>query len=370
MNLNCNELNFINERKRENQEFGCRLFIISYLLLSLYMNFFSFGLMLNSSSHHQMLRLTLIVLSSLSLILFFVFIANENFLGEHWRLRASIINSIFSLIWSFFLYWIYDASGYEEIGAVTLTLILLINSISNYSSRIVYCSFNVPIFTCLNILVLHEGEAIIEKITFIVFIFLFMELVIYMLRKWFFKSLINELQAKILLEEITNLSFTDALTGVKNRRWFDRELKNRMIQSGANDTEFSIVYIDVDYFKKYNDSYGHNEGDKCLIIVASIISNVIGITGSISRIGGEEFALILPGISASEASVICFDIKQAVNDASIPHTSSSVSDKVTLSQGVAEWKKWMNVSDLLSITDQALYKAKCHGRNRIEVASV
>ncbi|MHA6495305.1 GGDEF domain-containing protein [Pseudomonas borbori] len=172
-------------------------------------------------------------------------------------------------------------------------------------------------------------------------------------------------EANSRLEE---LSRSDPLTGLANRRHFDelKEIEFRRAQRLGQ--PLSVLMCDVDFFKLYNDTYGHALGDECLQTVASTLKQVFARAGELSaRIGGEEFAVLLPGSDAGQAHKAAERLRQAMAAHAVPHRSSQAAEHVTLSIGVAQYESATIASfdQLLQRADQALYRAKSLGRNRI-----
>lgn len=171
--------------------------------------------------------------------------------------------------------------------------------------------------------------------------------------------------ANLLLEE---QSRSDPLTGLANRRHFD-ELKDVEFRRALRLTQpLSVLMCDVDYFKLYNDTYGHAAGDQCLQVVADTLTNVFARAGElVARIGGEEFAVLLPGANAVHAHAAAERLLQRLAAQAVAHAASPVAPYVTLSIGVAQFEPdTMDHFDLLlQRADQALYRAKSLGRNRI-----
>ena len=171
---------------------------------------------------------------------------------------------------------------------------------------------------------------------------------------------------------LNRLSLIDSLTGVPNRRCFDQSLNQELHICKRQKSSLSLLLLDVDYFKFYNDTYGHQEGDECLTSVARSISSCLRRpTDLTARYGGEEFAIILPGTDLEGAKFVAEKIRHAIKISAIPHSSSEVSDLLTVSIGVVT-RSPENDSDsqtLIAAADAALYKAKENGRNCIVVAS-
>ena len=168
-------------------------------------------------------------------------------------------------------------------------------------------------------------------------------------------------------EELTRLSVIDSLTKIANRRQFDLVLANEWKRMSREKKYLSLILCDVDFFKKYNDTYGHQKGDECLKMVASGIKDTPKrACDVVARYGGEEFGIILPGTDDCGAAVVAEKIKSSIETLKIPHKSSSVREHVTLSLGVASIllpKTGTCCEHLLKTADQALYAAKENGRN-------
>lgn len=160
---------------------------------------------------------------------------------------------------------------------------------------------------------------------------------------------------------------TDSLTGVHNRRYFDESLKRRWKSLAKTRSYLSLLLIDVDYFKEYNDLYGHLQGDSCLREAAGVLAMRLPRSFRICRYGGEEFAVLLPGLSASETYSMAELLRESVHQHAIPHGHSKVSDRITVSIGGATVVPKLSVDPehLVQLADEALYTAKQNGRNRI-----
>jgi two-component system cell cycle response regulator len=166
------------------------------------------------------------------------------------------------------------------------------------------------------------------------------------------------------------LSTTDGLTGISNRRTFDKFLEEQLRHSVRAQHLISVMMVDVDFFKKYNDAYGHLTGDECLKSIASVLKSFARRPGDIAaRFGGEEFIVVLSMINSEQAVSIAEKIRMAVESLKIPHEQSTIGDFVTISIGVvtAIPTNKSNTIDFLKCADEALYKAKDEGRNRVVV---
>ena len=175
-------------------------------------------------------------------------------------------------------------------------------------------------------------------------------------------------------EKMRRLSLRDGLTGVANRRYFDEYLLQEWQRALRNRTSLALIMMDVDHFKRYNDTHGHLEGDRVLIEVARAARRTLQRpTDLVARYGGEEFVVILPDTGTNGARHVAQAIQQAVLDLKIPHGDSPVSPYVTISLGVAGLTLVPPASApsfLVEAADQALYRAKEEGRNTYRLADL
>lgn len=168
------------------------------------------------------------------------------------------------------------------------------------------------------------------------------------------------------------IAATDGLTQVANRRCFDEQLQLEWQRLKQGQQVLSLIMLDVDYFKRYNDFYGHQAGDICLVKVASSAAQAVKRSSDMfARYGGEEFAAILPNTDADGAIVVAESIRKAIRDLGIPHEQSDVSAIVTVSMGIATVMPTAETSpdELVALADRALYDAKRQGRDRYTSAN-
>lgn len=169
------------------------------------------------------------------------------------------------------------------------------------------------------------------------------------------------------LEVLVNL---DGLTKVANRRCFDARLNEEWKRLARDEQLLSIILFDLDFFKLYNDFYGHLAGDDCLTQIAQTIHQTVDRAGDlVARYGGEEFVVLLPNTDLDGAISVAERIQQAVQDLAIPHQQSTVKSTVTISLGIASVQPTMEVrpNTLIDQADQALYRAKQQGRDRFHL---
>jgi two-component system chemotaxis family response regulator WspR len=169
---------------------------------------------------------------------------------------------------------------------------------------------------------------------------------------------------------LARLSTIDSLTDLPNRRRFDDALDAEWRRAARSGTPVSLILIDVDFFKRFNDHYGHPAGDECLRQVAAALrARTLRGTSMIARYGGEEFVALLPDQTSAGARVVAEALRAGVEGLRLPHIRSEVSSYVTISLGIATALPAPNTSsaDLVARADTALYEAKQSGRNRLAV---
>ncbi len=186
-----------------------------------------------------------------------------------------------------------------------------------------------------------------------------------------FQMVNQDLEDKVRVRtaELRRQATLDGLTQLANRRQFDQHLEQEWQRAKQQQHPLSLILCDVDYFKQFNDTYGHQTGDECLKKIATTLAQSINHSGALTaRYGGEEFGIILPNTNVLEAENFARSIRQNIHQLNIPHATSKVSNRVTISMGVAILESTNNhsIGELIESADQALYCAKENGRDRIE----
>ncbi|KKB63407.1 hypothetical protein WM40_11740 [Robbsia andropogonis] len=185
--------------------------------------------------------------------------------------------------------------------------------------------------------------------------------------------LLNHLALKFQTDILRDLAETDGLTGIANRRRFEEQFHKEWRHFMRTSEPLSLLMIDVDYFKRYNDTYGHLAGDDCLKRIAATLSSAIKRPHDfIARYGGEEFVVILPRTGGAEAGLVAEKMLEAVRNLKIEHRRSDVSRNATISIGVAEAAIFDTADSkrLKSAADFALYRAKNLGRNQARICDI
>ena len=171
----------------------------------------------------------------------------------------------------------------------------------------------------------------------------------------------------VMQKQLEDFSFRDGLTGVSNRRKFDAVLDEEWTLARRNTQPLSLILIDIDFFKQYNDQYGHVQGDECLKAVATALGTVANRPRDLlARYGGEEFVLVLPATDEAAAQRVSERVRQALFKAQIPHAASAVGQLLTVSQGVGTIipSSTDTLTTFLDTVDRRLYRAKQSGRDR------
>ncbi len=165
-------------------------------------------------------------------------------------------------------------------------------------------------------------------------------------------------------------SRTDPLTGIANRGHFDETLGIEIRRAIRQGEPLSLILLDVDFFKPYNDCYGHTQGDKCLQQIASALSECFQRAGELAaRYGGEEFGVIIPGAGEQAACKLADEFRQAIWRTELPHEKSPIADRITVSVGIATLTpvsdRLITEEEVIDSADRSLYQAKLSGRNRV-----
>ncbi len=168
-----------------------------------------------------------------------------------------------------------------------------------------------------------------------------------------------------LYEKLSSLAITDALTNLFNHRYFQAQLNLEIMRAQRYKHSLSLIMFDIDFFKAYNDRYGHLEGDRVLKEVAEVMRQNVRYIDIVCRYGGEEFMIILPETDIKGAKIVAEKIRKAVQTMSLLNSETSKALQVTISGGVATYQEGLSKDNFISRVDEALYKSKSAGRNKI-----
>jgi diguanylate cyclase (GGDEF)-like protein len=165
---------------------------------------------------------------------------------------------------------------------------------------------------------------------------------------------------------LKELAVRDGLTGLFNHRYFQEDLAYEMLRAGRYKRIFSLIFLDIDHFKNYNDTHGHTQGDKLLRTLGQILKNNLRKSDLIARYGGDEFVITLPETAKAETRMVAEKICKTVSDYPFEGRETQPQEKVTLSIGIASFPEdGTDGSSLIHCADQALYQAKKNGRNQV-----
>lgn len=184
-------------------------------------------------------------------------------------------------------------------------------------------------------------------------------------------TLRNRVRVHLTLKEqsdqLRQLAFIDGLTGLSNRRYFDERFETEWLRARRQAAQMSVIALDVDYFKRFNDSYGHPAGDVCLQTLANVMRNCLARPGDLcARYGGEEFMCLLPDTPLEGALALTDKLARAIAVLALPHRDGTSSGIVTVSMGVANCvpRDGLTPAALTTLADNMLYEAKADGRAR------
>jgi diguanylate cyclase (GGDEF)-like protein len=178
----------------------------------------------------------------------------------------------------------------------------------------------------------------------------------------------NHVELKRLRDQLAQMAVTDALTGLSNRRHLEQTLATETAKLSRTGEWLSVIMVDIDFFKLFNDTFGHPAGDRCLAMVAAALTRAVHLaTDLTARYGGEEFVCVLPGRDHEAAALVAREIQEQVGSLRIPHPESAVGPCVTVSIGVASacCLPDMSPSQWIAHADRQLYLSKRAGRNEI-----
>ena len=178
-----------------------------------------------------------------------------------------------------------------------------------------------------------------------------------------FQDITSRKNREVLLK---NQAIRDPLTSLFNRRYFEDEVYKRILASKAERQPYSVLMIDADHFKNVNDTYGHKTGDKVLIELASTCERALRDVDIVARYGGEEFVIYLAGVNAKKAKTVADRLRETISEI-VVHSDEGDEVRFTVSIGISSFEVSDNIDTLIKTADEALYKAKENGRNRVEV---
>jgi len=184
----------------------------------------------------------------------------------------------------------------------------------------------------------------------------------------------NEMEREIIQLETENEKlFLDGLTGIYNRRYFDDAIVRLIKSASRTDGVLSLMMIDIDFFKKYNDTYGHMAGDDCLKTAAGVLAaSMLRPDDFVARYGGEEFVAVMPDVDETGARTVAERMLKNMQKRRIPHENNDAAKCITFSIGIATGKveRTHSADDFIKLADKMLYKSKQDGRNRYNCENI
>ncbi len=183
----------------------------------------------------------------------------------------------------------------------------------------------------------------------------------------------NHLELKLKTDLLEQLSMYDGLTNIRNRRFFDEAFETTFLEIKRENKNLAIMMIDIDFFKPYNDNYGHGKGDEALKKVAFALQSTIKRpTDLVARYGGEEFVILLKDIDKPGLETVAKNLLEAVRDLKITHDFSKVANFITVSIGISYYNTNKDITkiELLIKADETLYKVKNSGRNNFSILDI
>jgi len=307
----------------------------------------------------------------------------ERLSPSYWRGLFAVSSLLLGLAWfawSLHVSIVVDFSGMGFSIIVITAAGLVSGAVASTSSSVYsYICFSAPILLPLSILLLFKDQMETQGIGLLLVLFFIITLrQVLSINGVLKESIINRLElekskekTEKLAQELYQLSTMDALTSITNRRGFNEVLSREWLRAKRSNTQITLLMIDVDFFKTFNDSLGHPAGDECLRLMASTLTHYARRAGEvIARYGGEEFAILLPNTTGREGVKIAENICDSIAELDIKHPASDVAKRVTVSIGVhgAAPGQLDDSQELVKLADQALYRAKADGRNCVRLA--
>lgn len=297
---------------------------------------------------------------------------------DRWRALFAVTSIMLGGIWCTWVLYVGSAIEFGGAGLSILAITaagLVSGAVASTSSSLLsYLLFTVPTLLPLSVvLMLHDQPEIQGVGVLMVLFFIITFRQVLQIHSVLKQSITNGLelekskeQTERLAKELYRQSTMDALTSVTNRRGFNEALDSEWMRAKRSSTPLTLLMIDVDCFKAFNDSLGHLAGDECLQRIAANLRYRVKRAGeTIARYGGEEFAVLLPNTTAEAGVGIAETIRESILTLNVPHPASSVADRVTVSAGVfcVSPDQMEDSRMLIERADQALYQAKADGRN-------
>ncbi|WP_281081362.1 GGDEF domain-containing protein [Klebsiella quasivariicola] len=281
------------------------------------------------------------------------------------------IVTLYGILWGLQIHTLYVSAESSEF-IITMSLLLIFPAvIAFHLSPGLIAAFSTPVLLIVffDVIVQDSGVKLFLLFSYVLALSAVLSARTVMI-EWFRKAEESERKNTRLIKKLTRLADKDSLTGLANKRYLREYFYAHTAMFSLASSPVYIIMIDVDFFKKYNDHYGHLAGDQCLMQVAhSISESVRDKTDLVARFGGEEFTVLL--LSSDERAVksVCDRIQENLARTAIPHEYGGPSGLVTLSMGAAKFRPGQSFDELLAEADKRLYRAKNEGRNRAVITN-
>ncbi|MEC4725368.1 GGDEF domain-containing protein [Shewanella sp. D64] len=293
-------------------------------------------------------------------------------LFNHDDLKLAYVNVFFILLaWLFLMLGLIsiDDSFWSYVDFIAYTLLLAVLTCFYPSSRFFYSAL---LFLSLSMVTMHlyinRDDTLMFVVTYLIISFVLNRCRV-CFAKYFYDGLASQHENCLLMSKLDNLAMRDGLTGVSNRKHLDDRLNIEIKRAKRCGKPLSMILLDVDYFKRYNQSVGHQAGDLCLIDIANILQTCIHRPDDmLARYGGEEFAILLPDTGLESAVRITKKVQDSLKAAKLLHPDSPIGGWATVSVGITLWEG-QNNRTLIQQVENALSDAKLGGRNCYVVSS-
>jgi diguanylate cyclase (GGDEF)-like protein len=291
---------------------------------------------------------------------------------HHDDLKRAYIN-LFLILFAWLLVMlsliIIEDSFWPYVDFIAYTLLIVMLTCFYPNSRFFYSAL---LFLTLSMVTMHLYISRGDSMMFVV-AYLIIGFVLNRCRerfaKYYYDGLASQHENSLLLSKLDNLAMRDGLTGVSNRKHLDDRLNIEIKRANRCGKPLSVILLDVDYFKRYNQSVGHQAGDLCLIDIANVLQTCIQRPDDmLARYGGEEFAILLPDTGLESAVRITKKVQDSLKAAKMLHPDSPIGGWATVSAGIATWEG-QNIRMLVKQVENALSDAKLAGRNCYVVSS-
>lgn len=289
---------------------------------------------------------------------------------EHLAMLLPTYVLILGMLWGGMFYLMVKHFNTPSLSLALLISILLPATISFYISGHVLLLFSIPISAAM----ISSELVALEKFNFLqlsgsIIIFVVVITARYILLEWYTRTQRSEYAKNLLIKKLTRLAHRDALTGLLNKGSLLTHFAEKTQMLPLSCRKLFMIIMDIDFFKQYNDIYGHVAGDECLLSTSKCISQSLrGSSDTAFRFGGEEFVVLTQCNNMEEAVMIAERIRNNIQQAKIPHKGSPISPWLSASFGIAQWDNDSSFAALAEKADKELYKAKQAGRNQISWA--